>query len=58
MQRKSAMMKLVETMSDDAKWSDLMYEAYIREKIEEGLKAAENNITVSHEEAKKILTLP
>lgn len=45
--------KLVEDLPDQATWDDLMYEVYIRTKVESGLKAAEQGDVVSHEEVKR-----
>jgi len=47
--------KLIDTLPDDADWEDLMYEIYVREKIEKGLKAIKENRVLSEEEAKKRL---
>ncbi|MCI0507597.1 MAG: hypothetical protein L0Z73_16005 [Gammaproteobacteria bacterium] len=46
---------LIDHMSDQASWEDIMYELYVRHKIEAGLKASEENRTVSHEDAKQRL---
>jgi predicted transcriptional regulator len=50
---KQEAMRLVESLPDTASWDDLMYEVYVRQKIEEGLKAAEEGRVLSHEEVRK-----
>jgi predicted transcriptional regulator len=47
--------ELIDRLPDTASFDDLMYELYVRQKIEAGLKAAEEGRTVPHEEAKKRL---
>jgi len=47
--------KLIDILPDDATWDDLMYEIYVRQKIELGLKDIEDGNTVTLEEAEKIL---
>ncbi len=34
-------------------WDDIMYELYVRKKIESGIKAADEGRVVPHEEVKK-----
>ncbi|MBC8181401.1 hypothetical protein H8E88_09775 [candidate division KSB1 bacterium] len=45
--------KLVNNLSDEVTWDDVMYEIYVRKKIEEGLQAADEGRLISHEEVKK-----
>lgn len=45
--------KLVRDLPEQATWDDLMYEIYVRQKIEEGLKAADEGRVLSHEEVKR-----
>ncbi len=45
--------KLISNLPDEASWDDLMYEMYVRKKIDEGIKAADDGKLVSHEEVKK-----
>ena len=45
--------KLVEALPEQASWDDLMYEIYVRQKIEDGIKAADEGRVLSHEEIKK-----
>jgi hypothetical protein len=45
--------ELIEHLPDTATFDDLMYEFYLRQKIETGLKAVNEGRTISHDEAKK-----
>ena len=47
--------KLIEKLSDQATWDDIMYEFYARMKLEIALRAAEEGQVLSHEEVKKRL---
>ena len=46
---------LIERLPDTATFDDLMYELYVRQKIEAGLKAVNEGRTLSHGEARKRL---
>lgn len=52
---KQSAKQLIEQIPDQASWDDIMYELYVKQKIEKGLQAAQEGRTVSHEEAKKRL---
>ncbi|MBI3344750.1 MAG: hypothetical protein HY028_07860 [Gammaproteobacteria bacterium] len=45
--------RLVENLPDTASWDDLMYEVYVRQKIEDGIKAADEDRVLTHEEVRK-----
>jgi predicted transcriptional regulator len=45
--------KLIEKLPDQASWDDIMYEFYVRKKLEVALKAAEEGRVAPHEEVKK-----
>ena len=45
--------KIIDNLPDEASWDDVMYKMYVRKKIDEGLKAADEGRVVSHEEVKK-----
>jgi predicted transcriptional regulator len=45
--------KLLDNLPDEASWDDVMYEMYVRKKVDEGIKAADAGCVVSHEEVKK-----
>jgi len=47
---------LIETLPDTCSWDDIIYELYVKKKIEKGLKAVEKGRLVSHEEVKKRFT--
>lgn len=47
--------ELIEHLPDTATFDDLMYEFYVRQKIEAGLKAVNEGRTLPHDEAKKRL---
>ncbi|HHJ39737.1 MAG TPA: hypothetical protein ENJ86_09790 [Methylothermaceae bacterium] len=52
---KDAARQIIEQLPEQATWDDIMYELYVKQKIEEGLKAADEGRTVSHEEARRRL---
>ena len=52
---KEAARQLIEQLPDQATWDDIMYEFYVKQKIEAGLKAVEEGRTVPHEEIKQRL---
>ena len=45
--------KMLDNLPDEITWDDLMYEIYVRQKVELGLKAIEEGRVISHEEMKK-----
>lgn len=45
--------KLIDKLPDQATWDDIMYEFYVKKKIELGLKAAEEGRITSHEDVKR-----
>lgn len=47
--------ELIEHLPDTATFDDLMYEFYVRQKIEAGLKAVNEGRALSHGEARKRL---
>lgn len=50
---KSEAKRLVENLPDTATWDDLMYGVYVRQKIEDGIKAADEDRVLTHEEVRK-----
>ena len=52
---KEAARQIIDQLPDQATWDDIMYELYVKQKIEAGLNAADEGRTVSHEEAKRRL---
>ena len=49
---KQAATQIISKMSDQASWDDIMYELYIKEKIETGLADIEAGKTYSHAQVK------
>ena len=47
--------KLLDEIPENASWDDIMYQFYVRKKIEVALREAEDGDVVSHEEMKKAL---
>lgn len=47
--------RLIDKLPDQATWDDIIYEFYVKKKLDVALKAAEEGHVVSHEEAKKRL---
>lgn len=52
---KQAAKELIEHLPDQASWNDIMYELYVKQKIEAGLKSVAEGRTVPHEEVKRRL---
>ena len=52
---KQAAKQIIDHVSDQATWDDIMYELYVKQKLEKGLKAVEEGRTVPHGEAKRRL---
>jgi predicted transcriptional regulator len=52
---KQAARQMIDQVPDQASWDDIMYELYVKQKLEKGLKAVEEGRTVSHGEAKRRL---
>jgi predicted transcriptional regulator len=50
---KQAIVELIGALPDDCTWDDVMYRIYVRQKIEAGLRDAEEGRTFSHEEVMK-----
>ena len=46
-------MELIKKLPDTVSWDDIMYEIYVRKKVEAGIKAADEGRVVPHEEVKK-----
>ena len=52
---KQAAKESIEHLPEQASWNDIMYELYVKQKIEAGLKAVAEGRTVAHEEVKRRL---
>ena len=51
---KEEAIKTISRLPEEASWDEIMYKIYVKRKIEEGLKAADEGRIVSHEEVKKL----
>ena len=49
---KEAARQLIDRLPDQATWDDIMYELYVKEKIEEGLADIEAGRTIPHKQVK------
>ncbi len=49
---KEAARQLIDHLPDQASWDDIMYELYVKQKIEEGLADIEAGRTIPHEQVK------
>ncbi len=45
--------KLIDKLPAQASWDDIMYEFYVKKKLEDSIKAADEGRVVSHKKAKK-----
>lgn len=52
---KEAAKQLIDHLPDQVTWDDIMYELYVKQKIEAGLKAVSEGRTIAHAEVKKQL---
>lgn len=55
---KTEAIRLVEQLPDEATWDDLLYEIYVRQSIEAGLKDCREGRLVSVREVRRRLGLP
>jgi predicted transcriptional regulator len=46
--------RVISGLPEEASWEEIMYKIYVKRKIEEGLKAADEGRTVPHEEVKEM----
>ena len=47
---KESVLEVMQDLPDECTWDDAMYRLYVRQKIEEGLRAAERGEIVTHED--------
>jgi predicted transcriptional regulator len=52
---KESAKKIIERLTDQATWTDIMYERHVKQKIDAGLKAVAEGRTVPHETVKRQL---
>lgn len=50
--------RLLEELPENATWDDIMYQFYVRKKIETALDAADAGDVVPHEDVKRRFTAP
>lgn len=46
--------ELISSLPDNTTWDDIMYEIYVKQKIDKGLSDIENGKLTSHETVKKM----
>lgn len=46
--------KAISHLPEGASWDEIMYKLYVKRKVEEGLRAADEGRTVPHEEVKEL----
>jgi len=46
---------LINSLPDNSTWDDIMYEIYMKQKIEKGLNDIKTGKVISHNEVKRIL---
>jgi hypothetical protein len=46
---------LINSLPDDSTWDDIMYELYVKQKIEKGLKEIKFGKIISHSDVKRTL---
>ena len=44
---------MIDRLPDQASWDDILYELYVKQKIDRGLAAMTEGKTVAHEDAKR-----
>ena len=49
---KDAARQIIDHLPEQATWDDIMYELYVKQKIDEGLADIEAGRTIPHEEVK------
>jgi predicted transcriptional regulator len=47
---KQAVLELAKQLPEECTWDDVLYQVYVRQKVEAGLKDADEGRTVPHEE--------
>ncbi len=45
--------KVIQKLPDEASWDDVMYEIYVRKKIDAGIHAADAGKLIPHDQVKK-----
>ncbi len=55
---KESARQVVDSMPDQCTWDDLLYELYVRQKIDQGLDDLENGRMIPHEEVRRMMLTP
>jgi predicted transcriptional regulator len=50
---KEEALKLINSLPEETSWEDVIYQVYVRKKIEKGIEAADQGRAVAHDEVKK-----
>lgn len=50
---KEEAMQLISRLPEEVTWDDIMYRLYVKRKIDEGIKAADEGRIISHDEVKE-----
>jgi len=50
---KEEAMKLIDSLPEETSWDDIIYQMYVRRKIQRGIEAAEQGHVVAHDQVKK-----
>jgi predicted transcriptional regulator len=50
---KEEALKLIDSLPEGTSWDDIIYQMYVRKKIEKGVEAADQGRVIAHEEVKK-----
>ena len=55
---KEEAMKLIDSLPEETSWDDIIYQMYVRRKIQRGIEAAEQGRVVAHDQVKKQFLRP
>ena len=54
---KEEAINLITRLPDEASWDDIMYEIFVKKKIERGITAADEGRIVAHEDVKRMFSV-
>ena len=54
---KEEAINLITRLPDEASWDDIMYEMYVKKKIERGVRAADEGRVVAHDDVKRMFSV-
>jgi predicted transcriptional regulator len=54
---KEEAIRLISKLPEEVTWEDILYRLYVKRKIEEGIKAADEGRIVSHDKVKELFAL-